>query len=192
MEKNLYIIAGHNGAGKTTFLKEFIRDKDIKYIEVDEIAKDISIDNFSLLSIKAGKIALQRMDKFKKENVSFAIETTLSGRMWEKIIKDFRSSSYHVTIFFIYLDTPEEAIKRIAVRINKKGHYISNEVVYRRYFRSTKNFWSIYRNLVDSWFLINNSPKTPFLVSYGDWKRIAVVDEDNFKKFLSIVKKEER
>jgi predicted ABC-type ATPase len=86
MEKNLYIIAGHNGAGKTTFLREFIRDKDIKYIEVDEIVKDISIDNFSLLSIRAGKIALQRMDKFKKENVSFVIETTLSGLMWKKII----------------------------------------------------------------------------------------------------------
>lgn len=62
MKKDLFIIAGHNGAGKTTFLGEFVKYKNLKYINADEIAKSISIDNFSLLSIKAGKIALKKME----------------------------------------------------------------------------------------------------------------------------------
>ena len=189
MAKKLYIIAGHNGAGKTTFLKEFIKNKNLKYIEVDEIARGIAIDKFSLLSIRAGKIALRHIEKFKKEKMSFAVETTLSGKTWKKIIKDFKKSDYYVTIFFIYLDTPEEALKRIAVRINKKGHYISEDVVYRRYFRSIKNFWLTYKNLSQRWFLINNSSDTPFLVAHGEGKDYKLIDKDNFEKFLSIVKR---
>lgn len=191
MKKELYIIAGHNGAGKTTFLKEFIKYKGLRYIDVDEIAKDISIDKFSLLSIKAGKIALKRIKRFKKEKVNFAIETTFSGKMWSTIINDFKKENFCVTVYFIYLDTPEEAIKRIGVRINKKGHYISKDVVYRRYFRSIRNFWLIYKKLVDKWFLINNSRDTPFLVAYGKGEGFSLMDKDNFEKFLSIAKGDE-
>ncbi len=138
MKKELYIVAGHNGAGKTTFLKEFTRDRNLKYIDVDEIAKDISINKFPLLSIRAGKIALKRTMRLKKEKVSFAVETTFSGKMWKVIIDNFKKSNYYITVFFIYLDTPEEAIKRIGVRINKKGHYVTKDVVYRRYFRNSR------------------------------------------------------
>ncbi len=188
MIKNLYIVAGHNGAGKTTFLKEFIKNRNLRYIDVDEIAKGISIDKFSLLSIRAGKIALRRIEKFRREKRNFAVEITLSGKMWKKIIEDFKKNNYYVTIFFIYLDTPEEALERITVRTNKKGHYVSKDVIYRRYFRSIQNFWLTYKNLSHKWFLINNSCDTPFLVAYGKGKDYKPIDKDNFGKFLSKLK----
>jgi len=192
MRNNLYIIAGHNGAGKTTFLKEFVKHKNLKYINADEIVQDISADRFSLLSIKAGKIALKRVRRFKEERLNFAIETTFSGKIWKSMIDDFKKSNYSITVFFIYLDTPEEAIERIWVRINKKGHYISKDVVYRRYFRSIRNFWLIYKKLVDEWFLINNSCDTPFLVAHGRRKDFSLMDENSFEKFLSIVRRKEK
>jgi len=191
MKKELYIIAGHNGAGKTTFLKGFVKYKNIRYIDADEISKGISTDKFSLLTIKAGKIALKRMEQFKRDKEAFAIETTFSGKMWQAIIDNFKKSNYWITVFFIYLNSPEEAVKRIGVRINKRGHYVSKEVVFRRYFRSIKNFWFIYKSLVDSWFLINNSGDTPFLVAFGKGKDYELTDKENFKRFLSIVKEKE-
>lgn len=191
MKSKLFIIAGHNGAGKTTFLKEFIKHEKLKYIDADEIAKNISTDRFSLLFIKAGKIVLKRMKKFKKERLDFVIETTLSGKIWKSIIEDFKKNNYHITIFFIYLDTPEEAVKRIGVRINKEGHYVSKDVVYRRYVRSIRNFWFVYRNLANTWILINNSRDTPFLVAYGGKENYTIIDEENLKRFLSIARKKE-
>ena len=131
------------------------------------------------------------MKKFKKERSDFVIETTLSGKIWKPIIEDFKKNNYHITVFFIYLDTPEEAVKRIGVRINKEGHYVSKDVVYRRYVRSIRNFWFVYRNLANTWILINNSRDTPFLVAYGGGKNYTIIDEENFKRFLSIARKKE-
>jgi len=190
-KNNLFLIAGHNGAGKTTFLKEFVRVNKLKYINPDEIAQKISIDRFSLLTIKAGKITLKRIEKLKKEKEDFIVETTLSGKIWKTLISDFKKNNYHITLFFIYLDTPEEAIKRVAIRINKKGHYVSKEDIYRRYFRSIKNFWYIYKSLVDEWFLINNSGKIPYLIANGTKDNYQILDNDNFDKFLLIVKNKE-
>jgi len=188
---NLFLIAGHNGAGKTTFLKEFVRVNKLKYINPDEIAQKISIDKFSLLTIKAGKITLKRIEKLKKEKEDFIVETTLSGKIWKTLISDFKKNNYHITLFFIYLDTPEEAIKRVAIRINKKGHYVSKEDIYRRYFRSIKNFWYIYKSLGDEWFLINNSGKIPYLIATGTKDKYQILDNENFDKFLLIVKNKE-
>jgi len=70
MENKLYVIAGHNGAGKTTFLEEFVKRENLKYINVDEIAKSISVDSFSLLSIKTGKIALKRIQEFNLDSAN--------------------------------------------------------------------------------------------------------------------------
>jgi len=191
MSSKLYLIAGHNGAGKTTFLKEFIKTKKLSYINVDEIAQKISLDNFSLLSIKAGKIALKKIKKFLKKKSDFVVETTLSGKMWKRLISDFKKANYYITIFFIYLDSPEEAVKRVAIRIKKEGHYVSKEDVHRRYFRSISNFWLIYKNLADEWFLINNSEKFPYLVANRVKEDYQVVDKESLKKFLLIVKEKE-
>lgn len=89
----LFLVAGHNGAGKTTFLKEFVRIERVKYINADEIAQKISVNKPSLLAIKAGKIALKKIKKFRDERRNFVVETTLSGKMWEILIPDFKKSS---------------------------------------------------------------------------------------------------
>ncbi len=188
---NLILIAGHNGAGKTTFLKEFVKINKLKYINPDEIAQKISAKRSTLLNIKAGKIVLEKLAKLKKEKEDFVVETTLSGKMWRTLLFDFRKNDYRITLFFIYLDTPEEAVKRVAVRINKKGHYVSKDDIYRRYFRSIKNFWRIYKNLADEWFLINNSNKLPYLVAYGVANSCQILDRETLYKFLLIVRSEE-
>jgi len=192
MKKKLFIIAGPNGAGKTTFLKEFAKNKKLSYVEADEIARNISRRATYRFSMQAGRITLKKIKELQENNVSFAVETTLSGKIWLRMIKDFKKHNYFITIFFIYVDTPQEAIKRIFLRKNKKGHYIPDDIVLRRYPRSLKNFWLFYRMLVDRWFLINNSGETPFLVAYGTKKQLQIIDKDNLKMFMGKIGEEEK
>jgi predicted ABC-type ATPase len=55
----LYIIAGANGSGKTTFAKEFSKNKNLNFINADEIAKELDSENLTKYKIKAGKLFFQ-------------------------------------------------------------------------------------------------------------------------------------
>ena len=105
-------------------MREFVEVEGVKYINADEIAQNLSADNFSLLSIKAGKVVLRKIKEFANKRLNFVVETTLSGRIWKRFILAFKKINHNITIFFIYLDTPEEAVKRVAVRINKDIMYL--------------------------------------------------------------------
>lgn len=167
MERKIYIIAGHNGAGKTTFLKNFVKSTKLDYIDVDEIARSVKEKKFDILALKAGKIGFRKIETLVKKGKSFVVETTLLGKIWVRFIKEFKKRKYKVTVFFIYLNSIREALERIKERLNKGGHYVSVDIIKRRYSRSIYNFWYIYKNMVNKWFLINNSNAIPFLVAYG-------------------------
>ena len=73
--KTLYIAAGANGSGKTTFASSFSKINNLEFINIDELAFKNDNNN-----IKAGKIFFQKLDKKLSEDNSFMIETTLSGK----------------------------------------------------------------------------------------------------------------
>jgi predicted ABC-type ATPase len=80
--KNLYIIAGCNGAGKTmasfTILPEIIECKE--FVNADEIAKGLSPFQPEKVAFEAGRIMIKRIDELLRNNENFAFETTLSTR----------------------------------------------------------------------------------------------------------------
>ena len=101
-EKNLYIIAGCNGAGKTTasftILPEIINCKE--FVNADEIAKGLSPFQPESVAFESGRIMLNRIDELLKENQSFAFETTLSTRSHKNKIKIAREKGYTITLLF--------------------------------------------------------------------------------------------
>ncbi len=88
MNKNLYIIGGCNGAGKTTasytVLPEILNCKE--FVNADEIARGLSPFNPESVAIEAGRLMLQRIDYLLEKDTSFSIETTLSTKCWKKIL----------------------------------------------------------------------------------------------------------
>jgi predicted ABC-type ATPase len=84
-EKNLYIIAGCNGAGKTTasftILPEIIECKE--FVNADEIARGLSPFQPEKVSFESGRIMINRINELLKENESFAFETTLSTKSYK-------------------------------------------------------------------------------------------------------------
>ena len=101
-EQNLYIIAGCNGAGKTTasytILPEIIECKE--FVNADEIAKGLSPFQPETVALEAGRIMINRINELIKENESFGFETTLSTRSYKNKILKAKEQGYTITLLF--------------------------------------------------------------------------------------------
>jgi len=94
--KNVYIIAGPNGSGKTTFAKKFLQDyvKCPNFVNADLIAQGLSPFSPRSAAIKAGKLVLSQIHEFAKTEVDFAFESTLAGKSYVNLLKELKSKGY--------------------------------------------------------------------------------------------------
>ena len=167
--KKIVIIAGPNGAGKTTFAREFLpREADCPdFINVDLIAAGLSPFDPNRAALRAGRLVLQEIHRRVHAGESFAFETTLSGRNYSRLIPRWRAAGYHVKLIFLSLPTADLAVARVAARAAQGGHNVPEEVVRRRFNAGLRNFEDLYRRLVDTWVLYNNSGPIPRPVAAG-------------------------
>jgi len=168
-QKKILIIAGPNGAGKTTFATEFLpNEADCpSFINADLIAAGLAPFQPQAAAIKAGSLMLEEIKNHARRGDSFAFETTLSDRVYLRMIREWRKQEYHVKLFFLSLETAEEAIARVAARVAQGGHHVPDEVVRRRFDAGLHNFRTAYRFEVDSWCWYDNSGKMPKLIDQG-------------------------
>lgn len=188
-ERNLYIIAGCNGAGKTTasytILPEILDCKE--FVNADEIAKGLSPFQPEKASFEAGRIMLNRIDELFQKEVDFAFETTLSAKSYISIVKKAQSQGYFVTLIFFWLNSPELAKQRVKVRVNEGGHNIPEDVIERRYIRGIKNLFEIYLGNCDNVMLFDNSNKLPVLIAEKEiYEEIQIIDENLFHQINSL------
>ena len=159
---NLYIIAGPNGAGKTTasytLLPEMLNC--INFVNADEMARGLSPFSPNTVDVQAARIMLQRIDELLAQKVDFAIETTLATRSYVQLVKRAQVIGYKVHLLFFYLESPEQAIQRVAQRVREGGHNIPEDVIRRRFVRGIDNLINLYLPICDS-VLVYNSIKTP-------------------------------
>ena len=166
MEKKCYIIAGPNGAGKTTFANEFlpIEAECLNFINADFIAYGLSPFQPDKAAIEAGRIMIQQMDEFVKNNESFAFETTFSGKGYDKKIRNWKSQDYEIIMYYLKLPSVDMAIERVRLRVSQGGHNVPENIIRRRYDRSWENFQHIYRDLADSWTVFDTTKKMPVII----------------------------
>lgn len=88
---------------------------------------------------------------------TFAFETTLSGRSYARLIAELVAIGYTFHLIFLWLESPELALQRVAERVRRGGHDIPDEVVRRRYERGLRNFRELYRPLASTWMIYDNS-----------------------------------
>lgn len=164
---SLYIIAGCNGAGKTTASFTLLPDvlKCQQFVNADEIAKGLSPFNPESVSMEAGRIMLNRIEKLLKKGSTFAIETTLATRSYQALINRAHKLGYLVHLLYIWLSSPQLAIKRVAQRVSEGGHNIPSDVVIRRYHHGINNLFKLFMPIVDSWIIIDNTCCHPVVVA---------------------------
>ncbi len=159
MKRNLYIIAGCNGAGKTTasftILPDILNCKE--FVNADEIAKGLSPFQPYKVAIEAGRLMLKRIDSLIEEKENFAFETTLATKSYKSKIRDAQAKGYCVILLFFWLRKVELAIERVKLRVQEGGHDVDTETIKRRYKRGIKNLFDIYLPLVDEAMVFDNS-----------------------------------
>ncbi len=166
----ILIIAGPNGAGKTTFAREFLPNEAAcpRFVNADLIAAGLSPFEPSLASIKAGRLMLQTIFSLAKSGQSFAFETTLSGLAYARHISRWQAAGYHVTLFYLWLPSPDIAIARVAERVRQGGHDVPETVIRRRFATGWTNLERIYRDAVNAWAIYDNSGGEPRLINWGE------------------------
>lgn len=182
-EKNLYIIAGCNGAGKTTasftILPEILNCKE--FVNADEIAKGLSPFQPETVALEAGRIMLNRINELLKEKESFAFETTLSTKSYKQKIEYAKHNGYIVTLLFFWLKNVELAKERVKIRVSEGGHNIEPEVIERRYKNGIKNLFNIYLPIVDGALIFDNSEGQHELLAQKTIDgKLTIIDEQKF------------
>lgn len=184
LDKNLYIIAGCNGARKTTasftILPDIINCKE--FINADEIAKGLSPFQPEKVAFEAGRIMLNRINQLLNEEESFAFETTLATKIYKHKIIEAKSKGYNVTLLFFWLQNVELAKERVKIRVSEGGHNIEPEVIERRYLNGINNLFEIYLPLVDGALIFDNSNgKYEFLAEKTVDGKLHLVDKLKFQ-----------
>ena len=110
---------------------------------------------------------LEEIKNHVQQRRSFAFETTLSGLGYARMIQRWRRDGYTVKLIFLALGTPEEAIKRVELRVRQGGHHVSPDVIRRRFVSGLKNFQNSYRHIADYWQWFDNSGRIPTLIDKG-------------------------
>jgi predicted ABC-type ATPase len=174
----LFIIAGCNGAGKTTAAYSLLPEvfDTTEFINADEIARGINPKNVDAAAFAAGKIMLQKIDNLIKEKKNFAFETTLSGLTYLKIIEQAKREGFMITMFFVYLESYQIALERVS----KGGHNIPADVIERRYFKGLKNF-TRYAAMVDDWYVLDNSKPEYNIIAKSVNGQKEIINFDVFK-----------
>ncbi|MDH6312603.1 putative ABC-type ATPase [Parabacteroides sp. PFB2-10] len=167
----LYIIAGCNGAGKTTasftILPEMLKCKE--FVNSDEIAKGLSpfnADNIAV-AVEASRIMYKRIKELIAAGETFAMETTLATRSVANLIREAQREGYYVTLLYFWLNTPDLAVERVKMRVESGGHNVPENTVRRRYAVGIKNLFKLYLPVSDYWMITDNSMTSMEIIAKG-------------------------
>lgn len=182
----LVVIGGPNGAGKTTTAPRLLQGALAvsQFVNADPIAQGLSSFQPESMAIAAGRVMLERVKALAQAREDFAFETTLASRTFAPWLKTLRASGYRVHLAFLSLPTPDLAVARVAERVRQGGHAVPERVIRRRFAAGLRNFFSLYRHVVDTWQIFDNAAATgPRPIAAG---RIGaadrIFDEDAWKR----------
>lgn len=156
---HVVVIAGANGAGKSTIAPFLLRDTlgVLEFVNADTLAQGLSAFAPENAAIAAGKIMLGRIGELVVARRDFAFETTLSTRSFVLRLQKMRENGYKFKLIFLWLASSELAVSRVAERVLQGGHNIPKETIRRRYEKGLHNFFKLYQPIADSWYFYDNS-----------------------------------
>jgi predicted ABC-type ATPase len=177
--KQLIILGGANGSGKSTFAAQYIAETGFPFLNADEIQRQEATHS----AFNAGRIFFDTFNEWLQKEQSFIVESTLSGKYLSQYIQKAKDKGYHILLVYVFLENPNLCIDRIRIRVMKGGHFIPNDVVERRYFRSLKLFWKTYRFLADDWIMYHNAHQEMTQIAFGKSDVFVVQNIALFKAF---------
>ncbi len=181
--KELIIVGGANGAGKTTFAVEYASRCHCLHLAADAIATELAPDAPALAAVAAGEELMRRIAAALAGQEGVVLESTLAGRTLRHVIRNARDAGFTITIVYLFLDSPDVCVQRVHERVLKGGHSVPEVDIRRRFPRSIRNFWRLYRPLADHWVLVYNSGNQPVDVAVGTAEDVSVRDAELYATF---------
>lgn len=159
LKPTIYLIAGCNGAGKTTFAKEFLpyEVKCFRFYNADELARGLSPLDPRAAAIKAGRLLLGEIRGSIAREETFALESTLSGKTYIRIFREAVSFGYEIELHYLWLAKAEQAIARVRRRVRLGGHDVPVADIRRRFRRSLTYLVEDYLDLATRWIIWDNT-----------------------------------
>ena len=162
VSKQLWVLAGGNGAGKTTFYNLFLAPKGIKLVNADIIAKAISPENSEKVSYEAANVAEQIREELLQKGVSFCFETVFSHPSKIDFVAKARAQGYEVILVYIHLDTSELNEARVYQRVTEGGHNVPIDKIHSRIPRTMRHIASVLPLVNEARLLGNSHHENPF------------------------------
>ncbi|AEB76013.1 zeta toxin family protein [Clostridium botulinum] len=184
--KRYTIFAGVNGAGKTSIYKSvyYNENKQEERINTDEMVARIGSWKDSNLQVKCAREAIKLIKKYIFEGISFNQETTLSGKSIIKNIKLAKDKGFYVTMNYIGVESVSIAKQRVAIRVSKGGHGISDEAIERRYIDSLSNLKEVI-NICDKINIYDNTDMFKLVMSINSGE--VIWQDKYFPKWLKML-----
>ncbi|MEA3437816.1 MAG: zeta toxin family protein [Thermodesulfobacteriota bacterium] len=162
--KQLWILAGGNGAGKTTFYEKLLAPKGIRLVNADMIAKIINPNNPESVSYKAASVVDKIREKFLYQGITFCFETVFSHVSKIDFVAKAKANSYEIILIYIHLDTLQLNEARVYQRVTEGGHNVPVAKIQSRIPRTIKNIAKTLPLVNEARLLNNSSRDNPFQV----------------------------
>ncbi len=179
---HVLLIAGPNGAGKSTAAPRLLRELlgVAEYVNADLIAQGLSAFDTQGVAFQAGRVMLERLHQLAARRRHFAFETTLATRGYLPWLRTLQAEGFAFDLAFLWLPSPAIAIARVAERVRLGGHDVPEVVIRRRYRRGLDNFFQLYREHADRWWLYDNAATDPqrFIAAGGKQEATQVLRPD--------------
>ena len=180
MGKQLWVLAGGNGAGKSTFYQQFLRATGLPFVNADILAKQLDAEHTEAISYKAAKLAENLRMNLLRSGTSFCFETVFSHPSKIDFLATAKSFGYEIILIYIHLQTDELNQARVAQRVMDGGHNVPQDKIITRIPR-TKRYARDALPLVDMAKLYDNSSQTqPFL-------SVALLNKGKLQKQLEVL-----
>ena len=114
--------------------------------------------------LRAGRAVLEGIVEFTESRTDFAFETTLSGRTYLRLLHRVKKTGFRLHMFYLWIPNPDLGLLRIRDRVESGGHNVPERDVRRRFGRTLANLFTLYRPLLDTLHLFDNSSDTPRLI----------------------------
>jgi predicted ABC-type ATPase len=161
----IYVLAGTNGAGKSSIAGAMLLRQRVEYFNPDEAARRILAANPGISQTQANGAAWHEgkrlLERAIAERLGFAFETTLAGRTITALLERAASRGFEVRIWYVGLNGPELHIARVRARVAKGGHDIPEPRIRERYDASRLNLIRLLPSLSELWVYDNSKDADP-------------------------------
>ena len=172
--RQLWVLAGGNGAGKSTFYNLYLAKYGIKFVNADLIAQDIDPENMEAISHQAATVAAKIREDLISQGISFCFETVFSHESKIDFIGQAKASGYKIILVYIHLFDSSLNEARVKQRVAEGGHSVPTEKIHSRIPRTIKNIRTALSIVDEARILDNSSRDDPF-------SQIVVMRDGNYE-----------